>query len=182
VVAREEDEAGAQIARITELETEVARWHLAQPKWAAYFQRTSRQGRIEAVEHYDEHGGAHPDLLEESAYREATAETPGGVRVDLEIARRDAAAQRLASEIVGRVFFGAKCQERCEIERVSLTNLLSAAFTRGHENAMGAAGVELTGARLRIRELEAEVERLGGWLRKIDGGDNPCLDESKLRQ
>jgi hypothetical protein len=30
--------------------------------------------------------------------------------------------------------------------------------------------------------LEREVERLSDWLHKIDGGDNPCQDESKLRQ
>jgi hypothetical protein len=46
----------------------------------------------------------------------------------------------------------------------------------------GQLAVELDHATRRIQGLEREVERLAGWLRKIDGGDNPCLDESKLRQ
>lgn len=28
----------------------------------------------------------------------------------------------------------------------------------------------------------AEIERLTGWLRHIEGGDHPCLDEGQLRQ
>jgi len=37
-------------------------------------------------------------------------------------------------------------------------------------------------AAARIDELEAEIERLSGWLSKIDGGDCPCCDEKQLRQ
>ena len=32
------------------------------------------------------------------------------------------------------------------------------------------------------RRLQGEVERLTAWLSKIDGGDDPCTDESTLRQ
>jgi hypothetical protein len=42
--------------------------------------------------------------------------------------------------------------------------------------------VELDAATRRIAGLEREVERLAGWLRKIDGGDDPCTDEARLRQ
>ena len=42
--------------------------------------------------------------------------------------------------------------------------------------------VELEASKQRVLDLEAEVERLDGWLSKIDGGDHPCTDESKLRQ
>lgn len=34
----------------------------------------------------------------------------------------------------------------------------------------------------RIEWLEAEHDRLAAWLRRIDGGDSPCLDEGTLRQ
>jgi len=34
----------------------------------------------------------------------------------------------------------------------------------------------------RMIELEAERDRLRDWLKRIDGGDSPCLDESQLRQ
>lgn len=30
--------------------------------------------------------------------------------------------------------------------------------------------------------LLADANRLDAWLRKIDGGENPCTDESQLRQ
>lgn len=36
--------------------------------------------------------------------------------------------------------------------------------------------------RARVGDLTAEVERLNGWLARIDGGDHPCQDESTLRQ
>lgn len=42
--------------------------------------------------------------------------------------------------------------------------------------------VELDAATRRIQGLEREVGRLSDWLSKIDGGDSPCTDESKLRQ
>jgi len=44
---------------------------------------------------------------------------------------------------------------------------------------LAAREVELQADNQRLR---AEVERLTAWLRKIDGGDNPCLDEAVLRQ
>lgn len=31
-------------------------------------------------------------------------------------------------------------------------------------------------------KCKAEIERLSSWLQKIEGGDNPCRDESQLRQ
>jgi DNA-directed RNA polymerase subunit RPC12/RpoP len=55
-------------------------------------------------------------------------------------------------------------------------HLHAAALTRGE------LAVEMEKAARRIEGLEREVERLSGWLQKIDGGDNPCQDESKLRQ
>lgn len=33
-----------------------------------------------------------------------------------------------------------------------------------------------------VARLQAEIVRLSTWLIKIDGGDNPCRDESQLRQ
>jgi hypothetical protein len=42
--------------------------------------------------------------------------------------------------------------------------------------------VELDAATRRIQGLEREVERLSDVLHRIDGGDNPCLDQDKLRQ
>jgi hypothetical protein len=33
-----------------------------------------------------------------------------------------------------------------------------------------------------LARCRAEVDRLTGWLRAIDGGDKPCRDEAQLRQ
>lgn len=33
-----------------------------------------------------------------------------------------------------------------------------------------------------VERLQGEVERLSGWLRVIDGGDKPILDEFVLRR
>ncbi|MHC4430184.1 MAG: hypothetical protein ACYS0D_16535 [Planctomycetota bacterium] len=52
----------------------------------------------------------------------------------------------------------------------------------GMEASAGDLAVELDAATRRISGLEAEVERLAGWLREIEGGDSPCTDEGKLRQ
>lgn len=45
-----------------------------------------------------------------------------------------------------------------------------------------AAAAALGDAQVEIDRLHAEVERLTGWLEKIEGGDRPCQDESQLRQ
>lgn len=37
-------------------------------------------------------------------------------------------------------------------------------------------------AEVEMDALRAEVERLNGWMQKIEGGDTPCKDESRLRQ
>jgi hypothetical protein len=33
-----------------------------------------------------------------------------------------------------------------------------------------------------VVRLRAEVERLTGWLKLIEGGDTPCFNEAQLRQ
>lgn len=33
-----------------------------------------------------------------------------------------------------------------------------------------------------LGRAKAEVDRLHNWLKRIDGGDHPCTDESQLRQ
>lgn len=34
----------------------------------------------------------------------------------------------------------------------------------------------------KLRERDAEIKRMEGWLEKIEGGDYPCLDQSRLRE
>jgi hypothetical protein len=46
-------------------------------------------------------------------------------------------------------------------------------------------GVEIepeSALRAEVQRLRVEANRLAGWLKLIDGGDNPCTDESQLRQ
>lgn len=40
----------------------------------------------------------------------------------------------------------------------------------------------LRAAEPELRWLRGEVARLTAWLERIDGGDEPCTDESQLRQ
>jgi hypothetical protein len=68
-------------------------------------------------------------------------------------------AKRVAQDIAGRVFFGAG-SDRTEIERKNLESYLEGAFTIGHEQAISEESTERVGAKLRIQELEREVEYL----------------------
>ena len=57
-----------------------------------------------------------------------------------------------------------------------------APVTPGRCPSCGTAYHEPIETRRALQEAHAEVERLTGWLRLIDGGDRPCDDATELRR
>lgn len=90
--------------------------------------------------------------------------------------------RRVFDEIGAAGQGGTAARLRVELDRICPEESPAQGARRGEVGGITGLGSLVQEPATTLREVQAEVERLRGWLRLIEGGDHPCRDENQLRQ